>query len=182
MNKMMTFVAASVLAASASVAMANQTSGFYAGVLAGYGMVDYTGDVVYKNHGIDGGVNAGYMATPNFGAEVGFIQYSEVKLSDNQPAITQNYNMYAAGVAKLDLTSEFNVFAKLGLARVHSKVNSTDLTIPQGGVAKYTLFAGAGVGYFVMPNIQLSFEGDMTTKSSNIPGMLSSNIGLTYVF
>ena len=190
---MINLIAASVLLATASVAMADN-SGFYAGVLAGYGKVNYTNsanndNVVSKNHGIDGGINAGYMFNDNFGVETGFIQYSKIKLTDssNLGSITKNYNLYVAGVAKYDFTNQFNVFGKLGIADVHTKTptglaSDDNVAITAGGHSKLTLFAGAGVGYKVTQNIQLSVEGDMTTKTGQIPSMFSTNIGLTYLF
>lgn len=189
MNKMINLVAASVLVASASVAMADST-GFYAGVLAGYGKVDYVNgansNVVNKNHGIDGGLNAGYMFTKNFGVEAGVLQYSKVKLNNNLGSITDNHNIYVAGVAKYNFTNEFNVFGKLGVANVHTKTPAgltiDNVAVEQGGHSKFTYFAGAGVGYFVTQNVQLSLEGDITGKASVIPAMFSTNVGISYMF
>ena len=195
--KLINLVAASVLAATASVAMADNT-GFYAGVLAGYGKVNYTSDygAVKKNHGFDGGINAGYMFNNNFGVEAGYMQYSNVKgntfadadLGTNvTPNATENYSLHLAGVAKYDLTSEFNVFGKLGVADVHTKetVNGTVLGLDISNSeteSRLALFAGAGVGYDVTQNVEVSFETDYTTKSDDIPAMYSANVGVAYKF
>ncbi len=180
--KIINLVAASVLLATASVAMADST-GFYAGVLAGYGKVDYTSNdgAVTKNHGIDGGINVGYMFNNNFGVETGFMQYSKVKLIDGT-SITQNYSIHVAGVAKYNLTDTVNVYGKLGVADVHSKYPADD-NGKSVGYSKAALFAAAGVGYDVTQNIETSFEVDATTKSHNeVAGMYSANVGVAYKF
>jgi opacity protein-like surface antigen len=195
--KMINLVAASVLVATASVAMADNT-GFYTQVLAGYGKVkasNTSSDLdVKKNHGIDAGINAGYMFTDNFGVEAGFMQYSNVKYYDlsvsgttSGASLRQNYNIHVAGVAKYDLTNEFNVFGKLGLANVHSKgvFTTTDADGSQTdktSESKMALFTGAGVGYNVNQHVEVSFETDYTTKSHDVPAMYSANVGVAYKF
>ena len=174
--KIINLVAASVLLATASVAMADST-GFYAGVLAGYGKVNYKG--VEKNHGIDAGVNVGYMINNNFGVEVGFMQYSKVKVAAGEN-IVNNYSIHVAGVAKYDLTDAFNVFGKLGLADVSRKFSVDGLG--SDTESRSALFAAAGVGYNVTQNIEVSFEGDVTTKNDEIPAMYSANVGVAYKF
>ncbi len=196
--KIINLVAASVLVATAAAAMADNT-GFYAQVLGGYGKVQAhavndsnridTYDIS-KNHGFDAGVNVGYMFNDNFGTEVGFMQYSNVKYSDVLDGgetfggnLRQNYNIHLAGVAKYDLTNEFNVFGKLGLARVHSTEVPTgaDTDAPKSE-SKIALFTGAGVGYNVTQHIEVSFETDYTMKHSDVPAMYSANVGVAYKF
>ncbi len=195
MIKTINIVAASVLLATASLAMADdvmstENSGFYVGALLGDGRVAYTnastGSVVSRNHGIDGGINAGYMITNNFGVETGLIQYSKVKLTDGS-TITDNNNLYVAGVAKYNFSNDFNVFGKLGLARVHTKLPesltfSNGAVVTKGGYSKFSGFGALGVGYMATQNVQLSVESDLSTKSSNIPGMVSLNAGVSYLF
>ena len=133
-KKIIALTAATLVALSGSafaatvttaVPAASNNNPFYVGVLGGYGKVNDkfggAGSTVTenKNKGFDFGVNGGYMATQNFGAEIGYQQYANVKLGNGQE-LKNNYNIHLAGVAVMPIASNLNVFGKLGIADVHT--------------------------------------------------------------
>lgn len=188
-KKIITLTAATLVALSGSafaatvttaVPAASNNNPFYVGVLGGYGKVNTknTGTSENKNKGFDFGVNGGYMATQNFGAEVGYQQYANVKLGNGEE-LKNNYNIHLAGVAVMPIASNLNVFGKLGVADVHSTAKSSSAHTSKSEVAA---FMAAGVGYKVTQNIQISTEIDATTKHNDVAAMYSANVGVNYLF
>ncbi|MDR3476603.1 MAG: porin family protein [Gammaproteobacteria bacterium] len=152
-----------------------------------------------------GYINVGYNFTPYFGAEADVTYWGKQDLSSFANNVTtetgqwsgklQSYSYGLNGVGYLPLAeTKINLFAKLGIAIIHSELNVND---PKGSVffnpGSYTttsnapgLLYGAGAEYQFNKNIsgQLEWKGINRFNDSRISN-ISYNliaIGLRYTF
>lgn len=188
MKKLSTLTAAVLLAVSGfafadAATVAQQDNKYYVGVVGGYGKLDKTiAGTENSNKGFTYGANAGYMFTKNFGAEIGFEHYQPAFFSGAD--YKSNYNMHVAAVGVMPFANNFDAFAKLGVADVHTNIEYHVITSATDA-GKHNDLAGygaLGLGYAVTSNVTESVELDGTTKSGNVPAMYSANVGVAYKF
>lgn len=162
----------------------------YVTVLGGYGIVDESVDhaTSSKKDGLDYGLNAGWMFTHNFGAEIGYQQFADATYTgaaNSKGTVKDNYNIHLAGVASLPLENNFSIFGKFGIARVHTDQigiisDATGNNI--GSQSKLTAYIAAGGGYNLTPQILISAEIDGTPAANPVPEMYAANAGISYIF
>jgi OmpA-OmpF porin, OOP family len=189
MNKFVlsTVAAASLLVGTAALAGGMESSpvsndaGFYVGAMGGWGETD--AQVVTSqstdNDGFSWGVDLGYQFTRNLAAEIGFTDFPNVKgKNPNMTAATANHSFDIAVKGILPLADNFNVFGKVGLALVHTKVAAG--FINAGSTTRAAALLGAGVGYNIGHGVSVNVQTQITSKNDPVPAMYGVYAGLSY--
>lgn len=187
--RLLAFVAAYGLTASAIAAVAIP-SGWYlegnvgkskeSGKSYGTGFND-------SSSGAGGSVFGGFKFIPYFAAEVGYTYYADttIKSGGNKVATDKHYSYDIAAKAILPVyDSGFDLFAKLGIANVHSSVTKTNSasSISTGSNNASSLYYGLGTDYSITPNIAVNLQW-ARAQGSNSTGTLDLySVGLAYLF
>lgn len=156
-----TVVSASVLSMMAAHAA---TPGVYATGQLGYAnthMRDKISllDAPLSNNGLAGRLAVGYQFNQNFGLELGYLQTrsgkAEFPQSDPPFSVSLKQNVIdLAGKGILPLANNFNVYGKLGVAYVTTKISASSTSENAGHTQhKWAPEAAVGVGYDITPNV-----------------------------
>lgn len=144
-----------------------------------------------KNSGVAFGLNAGYKFMPFFSAEIGGIKYANVNInapSGTQAATDKVYSVDLAGKGIWPVSAAFDLFAKLGVAYIHSDITiknataATGLGIPKGTNSNTNAFFGIGAEYFYTPNFPIVLQWTRARGNNTVGVWDFYSIGLGYVF
>jgi OOP family OmpA-OmpF porin len=116
---------------------------------------------------------AGYQFNPVFGAELGFVHFGTATLSGGGMDVSSTpSSLYAAATGTMRLSDELALYAKLGVARTHTRV-SVLMDWSSGSVsADHTgAMFGAGVGYSLNRDVLLFGEYENFDKVLNEGGV-----------
>ena len=208
------FVGATALAAF-SVAMAggmtntpasdqslfnNNDAGFFISGNLGYDKFDFakptaspTAQDSITNTGFAWNGNVGYQFNSYFALESGYTQFADVNA--NSPiaggtlavANKENYGIDLLAKGILPINQKFNVFAKAGMMRLHTKQITSRLVFPDSSTTattvRYVPEFGVGTSYNLTHSVALTLQGITTLKSNNnIPATYAGYAGLSYKF
>ncbi|MDX1900414.1 MAG: outer membrane beta-barrel protein [Gammaproteobacteria bacterium] len=120
-----------------------------------------------------------------FAAELGYTQYhnSNETTSTTNPASTEHFATYLAGVVQYPFVNNFGVLGKLGVAYSYAKKVFTASAASRSANA-YSLYYGAGLFYNMTPKAALVLQwarargssgGTTSTGSTDL-----TSLGLTY--
>jgi len=139
--------------------------GIYFEVNFGYGKVHQTlSDNLYTNNkGFTWNLVTGFQFTQNFAFEGGYI--SLPKVSGDLGYQAEAWYMALKGI--YPVTSNFNVFGKLGFA---SSSRSNPLL----------LLAAAGLGYTINPQVSITAQLLNIFGSTQLPNTLLGTLGISY--
>jgi OOP family OmpA-OmpF porin len=138
-------------------------------------------------------VNGGYKFMPYFAAELGYTKYANAKIKSNgtQVAKDTHYSYYLAGKGILPVSdSGFELFAKLGIARINdhvtitnaSYVSANNLSINAGSHAVTGAYFGVGGDYSFTPNLALNAQWNRSKGNKTTGNLDLYSLGLTYLF
>lgn len=141
-------------------------------------------DVGYKALG-------GFKFAPNFAAEIGYADFGNAKASEGGVAASIGNTAFLVGGAfHQDLAPDWNFVARLGAARVKTKISGT---VDGAGSASEsdkntTFYGGLGVGYKVSKALSVDAAWDISRSKFKKMGVDESgninvfSIGLTLGF
>lgn len=172
--------------------------------------VDCTGTTTCDKTGTAYKLLGGYKFSPNFAAEAGFFGFGKAKASD--PTVTAEIanTAFGAGVAfHQDLSADWNLVARVGLASMKTKITGTVVAVERvdqpaararvlglaptiGTVSdsdrNVTPYAGLSIGYKIAQGVSLDGALDFSRSKYNKNGLNESgnlsavSIGLTFGF
>jgi OOP family OmpA-OmpF porin len=146
-----------------------------------------------SNNGIGANVNVGYKFMPYFGAEVGYTTYADSKVKYNGTQIARDrhysYDIAAKGILPIN-DSGFDLFGKLGIARVESKVSATNATyaaangfvVNNNKRTSTSLYLGLGGEYSFTPNLAANVQWARAKGNSNTGTLDLYSLGLNFLF
>ena len=155
---------------------------------------NYGAGTYNSNSGFAGGANIGYKFMPYFAGEIGYTYYAQAKIKNSadgvQVAKSPHYSYDIAGKGILPLSdSGFELFAKLGAARMNShtsisnatEVSNFGLNINAGSKNSTSLLYGVGADYSFFPYLQgviqwVRVQGNNSTGRGDL-----YSIGLSYI-
>jgi hypothetical protein len=136
--------------------------------------------------------NIGYKFIPYFALEAGYSYYAETTIKDSagtKAAFDKHYSFDLAGKGIIPFSDTgFELFAKLGAARISSKVTVKDPTaaasIGIGANSHNTtgIYLGAGGQYYVMPEMAIVLQWQRATGNSNTGTFDLYTAGLNFIF
>ena len=151
---------------------------------------DYPGVPTIDNTGTGWSANAGYKFMPYLAAEGGYTRYGATRLQSDGVTIADD-NHYAidiAGKAILPLfTSGFELFAKLGVARVNSSIGSihlpegSSIVLDTGDKSGTGLFVGGGVAYSFIPNLVANIQWEEANGNNKTGNLSLLSIGISFI-
>lgn len=185
--------ACAALIMNSAIAEAPLPCGWYIEGNFGSSRISNISGVDISSSGFGWNANIGYKFMPFFALEAGYTNYAEANLRINgvQVATDKPYTIDVAGKAILPISdSSFEVFGKLGAARVTSKYSieqPTLTTLPSGTTNKTVLYIGAGGDFVWSPalpiNVQWQRAVSTSNSSSSTTGTLDLySVGITYIF
>ena len=138
-------------------------------------------------------INGGYKFMPYFAAEVGYTKYADAngKIGGVTVAKDSQYSYDLAGKALLPLgASGAELFAKLGLARLKSKVTvqnqtyvtANGITVNSGSRSATGLYFGLGADFTVWQALALNGQWQYAKGNSKTGNYHLYSLGLSYTF
>ncbi|MDX1900465.1 MAG: outer membrane beta-barrel protein [Gammaproteobacteria bacterium] len=138
-------------------------------------------------------VNVGYLFMPYFAAEMGYTNYAHTqgKFDGTQVATGTIYSYYLAGKGVLPLSdSGFELFAKLGVHRIHSSVltrndgfiAANNVTVYSGTNTHTGVLLGIGAAYAFRPELLGNLQWVRAKGNSRTGDMDLASIGMSYNF
>ncbi len=149
-----------------------KSKGVYIEGNLGIGLVNE--EFLKSNTGVAGNAAVGYKFCKNIAAEVGVGFYP------NKKKVNSNNNVVdIAIVGLMPSDNGFVAFGKLGLAMASSKPFDRN-----SSTGKFTAIIGAGLGYAVTYNLQVSLQGNavLVNRGSGVPKMYMLTLGASYIF
>jgi hypothetical protein len=151
---------------------------------------DYPGSS--SSSGLGGNANLGYKFMPFFGTEIGYTQYANTSIKNNagtKAATVKNYSYDLSGKGILPVgSSPFELFAKLGVARVNAKtsINSSSaaagLGLTSSNHSTTGLYYGIGAGYSLINAVQLTAQWQRAQGKSTTGNHDLFSAGVTLIF
>lgn len=130
-----------------------------------------------SSSGIGGNANFGYKFMPYFALEAGYTQYANSSIKDNngtKAGTGKHYSYDLAGRGIIPLGGAgFELFGKLGIQRINSKISINDNNAAQQlGLSSSQhnttgLYLGAGAQYYVMPELAINVQWQRAQGNSN---------------
>lgn len=141
--------------------------------------------------GFAGNANLGYKFMPYFAMEVGYSQYatSNIKTGDGTKAANvkhYSYDLAGRGILPIAATG-FELFAKLGVQRIDSKITIQDVNAAQQlgiGSSQHNttgIYMGAGAQYYVMPELAINTQWQRAKGNSNTGTEDLYSVGLSFI-
>jgi opacity protein-like surface antigen len=197
--KKLVLAAASIAALGATVsamAAVSLPSGWYLEGNAGATRVsnsNYGSGLSTSNSGLGWNANGGYKFMPYFAGELGYTRYANTKLkyAGTQVAKVTNYSYYLAGKGILPISdSGFELFAKLGIARLKSHAtltnasyaSSNNLSINTGSRTITAAYFGVGGEYNFTPMLAMNIQWNRSKGNSTSGNLDLLSLGLSYLF
>ncbi len=150
-----------------------------------------------SSSGVGFNINAGYKMMPFFAAEVGYTQYKKVNVQiANETVATDqptSYDIAAKGILPF-VDSSVEIFAKVGVAQLNSKLSVKDADDFVGGISpvastaisnrgtKHTTgwYLGLGGDYSYTPCIPIILQWQRAGSSNGDLNLYS--LGIAYIF
>jgi hypothetical protein len=138
-------------------------------------------------------LNIGYKFMPYFAGEGGYTSYAKAKIKSNTTSVAQDVHKsyYLAGKGILPISdSGFELFAKLGIARINGHVTITNptyasakgLSINAGTHYATGAYFGVGGDYSFMPSLSLNFQWNRSKGNTQTGNLDLYSVGLTWLF
>ncbi len=152
----------------------------------------YPGISSKKNTGKGWSVNLGYKFTPYFGLEAGFSRYAPTRLNSPVETVARDshtsIDVAAKGILPLGC-SGFELFAKVGVAKINSQIGVIDsngaalygLTFNTSSQSATGLYAGAGGEYYFTPNIAANIQWNIAKGNTKTGNLQVLTAGLSYL-
>jgi OOP family OmpA-OmpF porin len=179
-----TLLIALIAAATAAPAMAGDT---YIGANIGRASqklsIDGVGSIKDNTTGVS--LYTGYQFDKSFGIEGGLAYLGKAEISAaGVTATAKPQTLYVAGTATLPLDNQFNLFAKVGVARTHTKLTATGAGSDSNNDTSALVSVGAS--YIIDKNLSAVLEyTDFGKLVKEDGGSLKGNllsVGLRYTF
>lgn len=145
-----------------------------------------------SSSGIGGNGNFGYKFMPFFATEIGYTQYANTSIKNGagtKAATVKNYSYDLAGKGILPIAnSPFELFAKLGVARVNAKtsINSSaaaaGLGLTSSNHSTTGLYYGIGADYSLIQAVQIVVQWQRAQGNSTTGNLDLFSGGLTFIF
>ncbi|EKD55146.1 MAG: hypothetical protein ACD_60C00025G0043 [uncultured bacterium] len=146
-----------------------------------------------SNDGFGLNLNAGYKFMPYFAAEVGYTQYGKAVSKVNGTEVAKNnyysYDVAAKGILAIGDTNA-NFFAKVGVARLNSKVSITNqsfvtannVTVNTGKNRTTGYYFGLGADYSFLSNYNVNAQWQKAKGNNNTGNFELYSVGVSYIF
>lgn len=152
----------------------------------------YPGVSSVKNTGKGWDVNVGYKFMPYFGLEAGYARYAPTRLNSPVETVARDSHTSIDVAAKGILPfgcSGFELFGKVGVARINSQIGVIDsngaatygLTFNTSAQSATGLFAGVGAEYFFTPSIAANVQWNIAKGNSKTGNLQVLTAGLAYI-
>lgn len=195
-KKLLAKLSGIILLCLASAASAGPMSLAYGWYLEANGGSSHSSNTSYpgstSSSGIGGNANLGYKFMPFFATEIGYTQYANTSIKNGagtKAATVKNYSYDICGKGILPVASSpFELFAKLGVARVSAKtsVNNTPVAIGLGVSSSNHnttgLYYGIGADYSLIPAIQLVVQWQRAQGNNQTGNLDLFSGGFTFIF
>lgn len=153
---------------------------------------DYPGVSSTKNTGKGWSVNAGYKFMPYLGLEAGYARYAPTRLNSPTETVARDNHTSIDVAAKGMIPfgcSGFELFGKLGVARINSQIGVIDnngaaaagLTFNTSAQSATGLFAGGGAEYAFTPNILGNVQWEYIKGNSKTGNLQVLTAGVAYI-
>lgn len=186
----------SVAMSTSSLAALALPSGWFIGADVGASRsnsANYGASMSSSGSGFGFDVLGGYKFLPYLAAEVGFNNYAKTSISSGGTRVGQDthYSYYFAARGIMPIAdSGFDLFAKLGLARLHSKVSATNqpflaangLSLRTGSKSVTGAYLGAGVDYNFSMNLSMELQWTRAKGNSSLGNYDLYSVGVAYLF
>ncbi|MRW90082.1 outer membrane beta-barrel protein [Duganella sp. FT80W] len=200
MKKILFAVIASAAALSGTAAYAQNNQDAAGTAYIGAGVVgsryDFdaagAGAVSGDNHSgtkAAGKIYGGYNVDNTWAIEAGYTDFGKrsYAYSTNGSAgglTTDSHSYYVAGKGTWPVARDFDVFAKLGVARNHNSVSTSGIAAVSGSNEKTALYASVGGEYALTKNVKVSLEYENYGKNDIDVGRKAGAVtaGLRYNF
>lgn len=155
---------------------------------------NYGSNLSGGNSGTGWNINGGYKFMPYFAGEVGYTQYVKGKVKYNSTNVANDsprYSYYLAGKGILPISdSGFDLFAKLGVARISTRVqvtnqnllNANGVGINAGSHTATGAYFGFGGDYNFTPAFTINAQWNRAKGNSNTGNLDLYSVGLSYIF
>lgn len=183
---------ATLTAMNAAMAVAPLPTGWYLEGNVGNSKVSnvsYAAGSSLTSSGVGLNLNVGYKFIPFFGMEAGYTKYANTssKVGNVKVASASYYSYDIAAKPLLPIgDTGAELFAKLGIAHLHSKVTA-DSTVP--GVAVSTgknnvngYYFGLGADYYFLPMAAINGQWQRAKGNSQTGTLDLYSLGLSYLF
>ena len=133
-------------------------------------------------------IAAGYRITPNFGVEVGYTTFGTGSVGvDDANASSEPRAFHGAAVGSFNITPQFAITGKLGMARNRTKLSATfDGETESMTESESSVLVGVGASYAFTPNVALIAEYQNFGKIIKIEGVNIKasivSVGVRYSF
>ena len=159
------------------------TAGYIGGALgqSKYKVGNGNGIYSYDNKDTAGKIYLGGMFNPNFGLELGYINFGEV---DRAGGTTKAQGLNLSVVGKAPLGDRFDVFGKVGTTYGWTKSSSNANSGVQGGKESgFGVSYGIGTSYYFTPQVAATLEWerhDLKFAGTGKDGIEAVTVGLRY--
>lgn len=138
-------------------------------------------------------LNVGYKFIPYFALELGYTRYSTSDIDFNNTMVakyTPNaWDLTTKAILPIQ-NSGFNLYAKLGVARISAKmsiydqnvINANHLNITEGTTDATGLYYGVGGEYFMWPSTAIHVAWVEAIGTSETGNMALTSIGISHIF
>jgi len=151
----------------------------------------YPGSV--SSSSIGANANLGYKFMPYFALESGYTQYANTTIKDDasntKAGKARNYSFYLAGKGIWPIaTSSAELFAKIGVNRVNSKVTIQDqaaadnIGLSSGSHSATGLYLGLGGQYYFTPALAANMQWAVANGSNTTGNPSLFSVGMSYIF
>ncbi len=152
----------------------------------------YPGVSSVKNTGKGWSANVGYKFMPYFGLEAGYARYAPTRLNSPVQTVARDshtsIDIAGKGIIPFGC-SGFEMFAKLGIARISSQIGVIDatgaaaygLTFNTSSQSATGLFADVGAEYAFTPSILANVQWAIAKGNSKTGNLQVLTAGLSYI-
>jgi hypothetical protein len=145
--------------------MAGASAQVYVGGTVGVSQLelDCTGATTCDDTGSGSKIYGGYKFTPNVGAEVGYINFGKAKAADSSLAVTlKSKAMYVAVSGRADMTPNFALSGRLGLANVKATGEVSGYLVGSDSESSTKAYLGVAAEYAFTKNFKGVASADFT--------------------
>ncbi|OIZ98463.1 hypothetical protein BEV13_06715 [Rickettsiella grylli] len=136
----------------------------------------------FSNDGLAGRLSLGYKITPRLAVEAGYLQLSNAGPKKGKTTFSnEQYAIDVAAKGGLPITNNVNVYGKLGVAYLTTKLNPNDNAISK---RKFAPEVAVGMDYDITPNVTVDTSlTHIQTFGSKRPGNIDFlAVGVGYNF
>ena len=144
-----------------------------------------------KSSGLGTNLDIGYKFLPYMSGEIGYTEYASttIKNGATKAAVDQHYAFDIVGKGAFPVAdSSFELFGKIGLARVYSRMKISDstaasaLAITAGRLNASGLYLAFGVQYNISKNIGANLQWAQAAGDAKTGTMSLVSLGMSYIF